>query len=458
MKISHLIALATSIALIHITVILLVTNGGCSGGKPEKLPEKRSGETSAQTLSGEKKAAVPGKFPSADKNDVRPVVPGDRKKSGASGTEGKIPASFPDDGPSSGGKSAGQTAKGDAAGDKAETFGHLPPPRAGKGVLNRGPYDWKYAVNGKISAIPSLSGATTGILLHVNSRRILWAKNPRQKVSIASLSKIMTVFLACEDVESGRVLLRSRIGATNEAMRLKEGVVWMRKGEVFTVRSLLEAAVVRSANDASLLLAQYLGNGDSAAFVARMNSTAKALNMADTKFYNPHGLPGTKGVPDNTSTPEDLLKLSEYAMTNPLFRELVAIQRAGFRTKGEKGYMDMLNHNHLLPGGKFGVNGVKGIKTGFTRKAGFCVAVACEKDGQEFIAVVTGFPTSWLGDSSVRSLLQWVFIREKDPRITEDRIVLKSNVKKKTAFKSGPVKSKAAPKKKPSRGPAQKKK
>ena len=455
MKLSHLIALAAGIVLIHITIILLVTNGGCSGGKPEKLPEKKGGDTSAQTVSGERISAVPGKYPPADKNDVKPVVPGEKKKT--SGPEGKVPVNFPDEGPVPAGKSAAQTAKGDAAGEKVETFGQLPPPRAGKGVLNRGPYDWKYVVNGKISAIPTLSGATTGILLHVNSRRILWAKNPHQKVSIASLSKIMTVFLACEDVESGRILLRSRIGATNEAMSLREGVVWMRRGEAFTLRSLLEAAVVRSANDAALLLAQYLGNGDSASFVARMNSTAKSLNMADTKFYNPHGLPGTKGVPDNTSTPEDLLKLSEYAMTNPLFRELVAIRHAGFRTKGEKGYLDMWNHNHLLPGGTYGVNGVKGIKTGYTRKAGFCVAVACERDGQEFIAVVTGFPTSKERDSSMRSLLQWGFIRAKDPRIPEDRIVLKSNVRKKTSFKSGPVKSKAVPKKKSSKGSAQKK-
>ena len=428
MKLSHLIALAAGILLIHITIILLVTNGGCSGGKPEKLPEKRDGALSA--VAGENASALPGKYPAADKNDVKPVVPGEKKKSASSGTEGKIPVNFPDEGPVPAGKSAPQTAKAAAAAEeKVETFGQLPAPRAAKSVLNRGPYDWKYAVNGKISAIPALSGAATGILLHVNSRRILWAKNPRQKVSIASLSKIMTVFLACEDVESGRVLLRSRIGATNEAMSLKEGVVWMRRGEAFTLRSLLEAAVVRSANDAALLLAQYLGNGDSANFVARMNSTAKALNMADTKFYNPHGLPGTKGVPDNTSTPEDLLKLSEYAMTNPLFRELVAIRHAGFRTKGEKGYMDMWNHNHLLPGGTYGVNGVKGIKTGYTRKAGFCVAVACERDGQEFLAVVTGFPTSRERDSSMRSLLQWGFIRAKDPRIPEDRIVLQSNVK-----------------------------
>ncbi|MBR2363682.1 MAG: D-alanyl-D-alanine carboxypeptidase [Lentisphaeria bacterium] len=436
MKIPYLITLAAGIALIHILIIFLVMNGGCASS-PEKTPEKPLiTDTGIPAAKDEGKNNLrAGKYPAADRNDVKPIVPADQQKkirqqvSSVKKAGTQSPPDFPEtDLPEFSGILPEKTKN--AGNSETVSFGKLPPPSPRKTVLNRGKYNWKYTVYGKISAIPGLSGATTGILLHVNSRRILWAKNPRKAVSIASMSKIMTMFLACEDVENGRVLLQARIPATKEAMLLKEGVVWMRRGEAFTLQSLLEASAIKSANDAALLIAQYLGNGDSREFIRRMNHTAEALQMTDTKFYNPHGLPG-KGVPDNTSTSEDMLKLSEYAMTSPLFRELVEMRYANFREKTEKGHLVMRNHNHLLPGAKYGVKGVKGIKTGYTRKAGFCVAVACEKNGEEFIAVVTGFSTAAERDKNMRSLLQWGFIRAETPHIPEERIVLKSNVRKK---------------------------
>lgn len=447
MKSVHLIALAATIALIHLLVIFLVMSGGCAS-RQEKMPEKPVLTEEKSILSFPSSSVTPGKYPPADEKDVRAVIPGAQKKSAgikadAPQKKGKslIPDSLleleeipplPEMDGSQKTKSSGKVVK----------MGDLPPPARRRGILKRGKYDYRYAVRGRISAVPGLAHATSGILLHVNTRRILWAKNPRRKVAIASMSKIMTMLLACEDVESGRVLLTNHIPATKGAMAIREGVVWMRRGETFTLQSLLEAAAVKSANDAAFLIAEYLGNGESRQFIARMNQTAKEFGMLDTRFYNPHGLPGKRGIPDNTSTPEDILKLSEYAMTSPLFCELVQIRKCEFREKGNKGHLVFWNHNRLLPGARYGVNGVKGIKTGYTRRAGFCLAVACEKDGEEYIAVATGFPSSAKRDSAMRSLLQWGFIRSKNPALPEERVILKSRVSKKSAVKRRVVKKK----------------
>ncbi|MBO5760203.1 MAG: serine hydrolase [Lentisphaeria bacterium] len=452
MKLPHIIALAGGISFIHLLVIFLVMNGGCAS-KVEKEPEKphlTPPALPAKSFKGK------GKYPPAEYDDVTPVVPGNWKKK----PEAKIiPAEKKKSQKSSSGEKFPSlpsldelTGMEEFSGKENSTFafGTLPPPAAPKSILKRGDYNYKNCVREKISAIPELSRASSGILLHVNSRKILWAKNPRKKVPIASMTKIMTLLLACEDVENGRVTLSTRIPATRGAISLREGVVWMRNGESFTLQSLMEAAAIKSANDASFLIGEYLGNGKSNDFIQRMNRTARYLKMPSTKFYNPHGLPGRKLTPDNTSTVEDLLKLCEYAMTSPLFRELVSMRQASFREKGDKGHLTMWNHNHLLPGGKYGVKGVKGIKTGYTKNAGFCVAVSCERDGEEYIGIVTGFPTAAERDRSMRSLLQWGFIRAKNPALPEERIVLQSHVKKnshikkKTAGKKGIKRKKTA--------------
>ena len=426
MKVPHLVALALSIALLHLLVIFLVMNGGCSGSSGETVPEK------PQMPVEEKKDPVSlpgnGKFKKANYTD-KVILPGsENNRKNPPAIQSSIPQNFP-------ASSDLPAIPENPEVEKTEKFGNLPPYSAHRNILNRGNYDYKYAVNGKISAIPGLSAASSGILLEVNTRRILWMKNPRKAVPIASMTKIMTMLLACEDVENGRTTLSARIPATRKAISLREGVVWMRQGESFTLQSLLEAAAVKSANDASLLIAEYLGNGKSEDFTARMNSTAKSLGMKNTQFFNPHGLPGKTRYLDNRSTPEDLLKLCEYAMTDTLFRELVCMRKAEFRKKGEKGHLVMWNHNHLLPGSKYGVQGVRGIKTGYTRRAGFCVAVSCIQSGKEYLAIVTGFPTAAERDRNVRSLLQWGFIRSKNPSVPEERVVLKSREKRKSAVR-----------------------
>ena len=87
--------------------------------------------------------------------------------------------------------------------------------------------------------------------------------------------------------------------------------------------------------------------------------------------------------------------------------DLTAIRSADFRKPSDKGYMKLYNHNNLLPGAKFGTKGVTGLKTGFTNRAGFCLAVSCSRDGRNLLAIITGFPDLKGRDTFTRNLLEW---------------------------------------------------
>ena len=141
----------------------------------------------------------------------------------------------------------------------------------------------------------------------------------------------------------------------------------------------------------------------------------KELGMTRTRYYNPHGLPGATRRTDNASSPADMVTLAEYFMEHPLLMEWVSARRAGFRKPGTRGYLQLMNHNNLLPGGKYASPGVDGIKTGFIARAGYCVTVTCLRNGKRMIAMVTGFPTARERDLFLRKLLNWGYARADDP-------------------------------------------
>ena len=133
------------------------------------------------------------------------------------------------------------------------------------------PYDYQYAVRGNIPGLPSSRNATSGILVDADKRIVLWAKNPDRSFPIASMTKVMTLFLAYEDIEAGKVTLDTPIRVTNAAAKIGGSQVWLDPRETFPLQELLMAVSLKSANDAAYLVAEYLGGGDASVFVARMN-------------------------------------------------------------------------------------------------------------------------------------------------------------------------------------------
>lgn len=429
MKIPRLLILAFIIAAVHLVVIAAVMRTGCSSSSPSpketarKKPavteavipeESRKKGSKAFISAGNRKRQTTGN------SGVKAVVPGDLRKTPVGGSSYTLPP-LPGEIGNPERKSSGTGAFRDP---------HTLPPPAPPRYFARSSYRTAYAVRGNISQIPLTQKASSGILLDLATRNILWVKNPDKTVPIASLTKIMTLLLACEDIASGRVTLQDRIKATPGAWRLREGVIWMAPHEVFTLKELMEATSVKSANDAAFLIGEYLGNGNIDTFVKRMNQRAAALGMTRTRFYNPHGLPGRKRTPDNCSTVRDLLLLSEYVVKIPLFMQLSSIRLIGFRKPGTKGHLKLLNHNRLLPKSRYGTIGVDGIKTGYTNNAGFCLALSCVRNGRRLLAVGTGFKVSAERDRCMKSLVEWGYLRAADPTLPPEKIVLPGQKKK----------------------------
>jgi D-alanyl-D-alanine carboxypeptidase (penicillin-binding protein 5/6) len=273
--------------------------------------------------------------------------------------------------------------------------------------------DFSGAARDDISGLKGISLATTGILVDMDKNKVLWAKNPSKPVPIASLTKIMTIMLAYEVAmdDSSPYTLESMIPVTTEAINTAASKVDFKKGEMFSIRELLVAASVRSANDAAHLLAEHLGGGKSDKFIEDMNRRAKEVGMTHTTFFNAHGLPGKSKALDNQSSPEDIARLCLVFRNYPYLMELAGMRSAPFREKGSPNFMQLQNHNNLLPGAKYASPGVNGIKTGFTNRAGFCVAASCERSGRHLLAVVTGFPSAADRDNFVRVLLDWGYVK-----------------------------------------------
>ena len=269
--------------------------------------------------------------------------------------------------------------------------------------------DFAGAARDDLSELKFVNLATTGILVDMDNSKVLWAKNPSKAVPVASLTKIMTIMLAYEIAmdDSSPYTLESLIPVTTEAINTAASKVDFKKGEMFTIRELLIAASVKSANDAAHLLAEHLGGGKADKFIEDMNRRAKEIGMTHTTYFNAHGLPGKSKALDNQSSPEDIARLCFVFRQYPYLMELASLRTAPFREKGSPNYMLLQNHNNLLPGAKTAAAGVNGIKTGFTNRAGFCVAATCERSGRHLLAVVTGFPSAADRDNFVHVLLDW---------------------------------------------------
>ena len=273
--------------------------------------------------------------------------------------------------------------------------------------------DFNGAARDDLSELKFVNLATTGILVDMDNNKVLWAKNPSKPVPVASLTKIMTIMLAYEIAmdDSSPYTLESLIPVTTEAINTAASKVDFKKGEMFTIRELLVAASVKSANDAAHLLAEHLGGGRADKFIEDMNRRAKEVGMTHTTYFNAHGLPGKSRALDNQSSPEDIARLCLVFRKYSYLMELAGLRSAPFREKGSPNYMLLQNHNNLLPGAKTAATGVNGIKTGFTNRAGFCVAATCERSGRNLLAVVTGFPSAADRDNFVRVLLDWGYAK-----------------------------------------------
>jgi len=272
-------------------------------------------------------------------------------------------------------------------------------------------FDYKNTVWGNKLKIDGEKDATTGILVDLNTNEVIWAKKCRVAVPIASMSKMMTIYLLMQYLNANpSITLNTEIQVTNEAAKIGGSQVWLDPKEKFTIRELLKTIVIKSANDSSYLIAQYIGNGNAQNFVDMMNKEAKTIGLTKAHFSNPDGLPEKDPDEDNVATAEDMAILAKKLLKYPIVVEDATTRLAYFREGVEKPTM-LTNTNGLV---KSNFSGVNGMKTGYTARAGFCITATCERDGVQLAAVVTGFKTSKERDKFVANLLNWGFSHLKE--------------------------------------------
>lgn len=220
-------------------------------------------------------------------------------------------------------------------------------------------------------------------LMALDTGEVLYAENEYEELSPASVTKIMSLLLVLEALDSGKIKLTDKVTASKEAVAMGGSQIWLEVGEVMTVEELLKAVIIASANDACTALGEYVAGSD-VAFVKMMNDKAKSLGLKHTNFENCTGLDDT--VKAHYSCAYDLAVISCEVMKHPLITKYSTIWLDNLRG----GKTELNNTNKLVKS----YNGITGLKTGTTSNAGFCVSATASRDGLNLVAVVLGSDTS----------------------------------------------------------------
>ncbi len=239
--------------------------------------------------------------------------------------------------------------------------------------------------------------AAAAILMDAASGRVLWAKHPNLRRPVASVTKLMTMFVTLQAIHAGRIRWDDLVSASEAAVRTPGAQIWLELGETMTVRALFYAVAVHSANDAAVALAEYVG-GTLPHFVDLMNQDARRLGLRDTLYTDPTGLDDQHGY----TTAYDVALLSRDLVTQ--YPDVLTYTKTWeYRLRGNR--LWMVNRNRLLTR----VPGVDGLKTGYTQAAGYNLAATAIRGSTRLIAVVLGAPSSAARFDEAAALLQWGF-------------------------------------------------
>ena len=238
--------------------------------------------------------------------------------------------------------------------------------------------------------------AKSAILMEEATGNILYESNPDERLPIASVTKVMTMLLIMEAVDSGKISLDDMVTVSENAMSYGGSTMFLETGEQLTVNDMLKGIAVASANDGCVAMAEHLAGSESA-FVDMMNEKAKELGMENTHFMNTNGL----DEDDHYSSARDVAIMSRELMNHETIFNYTSIWMDTLRG----GKFQLANTNKLI---RF-YDGANGLKTGSTSKALCCLSAAAKRNDMQLIAVVLGAPTSAERFASAKSLLDYGF-------------------------------------------------
>lgn len=251
----------------------------------------------------------------------------------------------------------------------------------------------------------------SAVLMDQGSGAILYSENEDEKLPPASITKIMSLLLIMEAVDSGKISLTDKVVCSDTAAGYGGSQIWLKPGEEMTVDDLLKAAAISSANDATVCLAEYVA-GSEEAFVQQMNQKAAELGMVNTTFKCAAGL----DQEGHLSTARDIAIMSRALLEHPLILNYSTVWMDTLRG----GETQLVNTNRLV---RF-YQGATGLKTGTTNGAGSCLSATASRDGLGLIAVVMGADTSDHRFAAARSLLDWGFANFMQARLDPPENIL----------------------------------
>ncbi len=239
------------------------------------------------------------------------------------------------------------------------------------------------------------------IVIDASDGRVLFEDGADKPGYPASMLKLMDLFVILDRVQAGQLRLDETVAVTKEAFDMGGSQVWLDPRETFPLEELLYALMVQSANDAAMALAQHVG-GSREGFVQLMNQKARELGLSPvTQFQSPHGLPPAAGQRPDMTTPRDFAKLCQALLAaHPEALKYTSVIQRPFRPDSPQPVI-MGNHNALL--GTF--PGCDGLKTGWIRASGYCLAATVQRDGRRVISVMMGSATKSANIAKTKELI-----------------------------------------------------
>ncbi len=249
--------------------------------------------------------------------------------------------------------------------------------------------------------------AKSALLMEPISGKIIYEKNIDEQFAPASVTKVMTMLIAMEAIDSGKIALEDKVTCSENAKNMGGSTMLLDNGEIRTMEELLKGVAVASGNDAAVAIAEYLA-GTESAFVDMMNKRASELNMTNTTFKNCNGLPAD----GHLSTARDIAIMSQELLKHPKILEYSGIYMETI-SEGRKTPIELVNHNKLV---RF-FEGCDGLKTGYTSEAKYCISATAKRNSVRMLTVIMGAPTYKIRNRDAGILMNYGFSKYQGKKL-----------------------------------------
>lgn len=251
--------------------------------------------------------------------------------------------------------------------------------------------------------------AKSALLIEQTSGKVIYEKNSQEKFAPASVTKIMTMLLAMEAIDEGKIALTDKIVCSEKVKSMGGSSMILDTGEVRTVEEILKGIAIASGNDAAVAMAEFV-EGSEEAFVIKMNERAEQLGMKDSHFENCTGL----SAPGHLSTAKDIAIMSMELLKHPTILKYSSIYMETI-SEGRQSPIELVNHNKLV---RF-YKGCDGLKTGFTQEAMYCISAIAVRNDVRMLSVIMGAPTYKQRNADASKLMDFGFSRFQSKTIAE---------------------------------------